>query len=178
MTRITGITFFREDLRPAPMPSFLPGFVDTAEREAAADIVDWAKASGLLFRPSRGKHRLVEYVVVPDVAQARGARLPEPILTLQQANHTRGPWDIPFGRMNGLALGAVTAKRRLLDALNAVLPLEFQLDAKGLIPGNGGRAWSERPYTALLDPGVRSTICGVLARAADGAKAGTVEGYL
>lgn len=178
MTRIAGITFFREDLRPAPMPSFLPGFVDAAERKAAGELVDWAKSSGMLFRPSRGKHRLVEYVVVPDVAQLRGVRLPEPILTLQQANHTRGPWDIPFGRMNGLALGPATAKRRLLDALNAVLPLEFQLDAKGLIPGRDGRAWSERPYAALLDPGVRSAFCGVLTRAADGARAGTVEGYL
>lgn len=177
MPSTARITFLTEELRPSPFPAFLPGFRDPAEREAASALVSWAIDSGLRFRHSRGKARLVEYIVVPNAVHPRGPLRAEPILTLQQANESRGSWDIPFGRMESLALGPAGAKQRLLDAFNAVLPPTRQLHPKGLVPGSDGRSWAQLPYSVLVALEIRDAFIQVLASAAEAARTGSTDGH-
>jgi len=134
------ITFQLGELNSMPNPKFLDGFKDPNDKQAAEALIAWANRNGLMFRPGDGTVRLVEYVVVPEAKYEQGTS-GEPLLTLQQPV-AKGQWDIPFGRMKGIALGDKTAKRRLFDMLNAVLPAQYQLPEK---PSSSGR---------MAEPGV------------------------
>jgi hypothetical protein len=158
------ITFFSSELKTFPSRSFLAGFRDARDRAVAEYLIDWAIKEGLKFRSSRGHKRLIEYVVIPAAEYPKGS-YGEPLLTLQQANDTEGPWDIPFGRMRGLVLGREPVKRRLFDRLNGILSSGSRLPEKALELGADGRSWGQRPYRALHDPLVLEKFVTVLAEA-------------
>lgn len=171
MASARPISFHSTELHEQPSASFLSGLASDTDRAVAQALVKWAVATGLRFRHSRREGGgVVEYLVVPATAYQKG-RLGEPLLTLQQ---TKGVWDIPFGRMRGLALGAQVEQQRLLDALNVALPVGQKLKQKGLKSARAAGSWSQLPYAALEEPQVRRRVCELLKWAAQGMKQGTL----
>ena len=166
------ISFMTSELRNAPAGAFLTGFTDAVSQATAGEVVAWARSAGLRFRHSKGKARLVEYIVVPDAPYPGSGTLGEPIMTLQQRNSSGGSWDIPFGRMRGLGFRDSASKGMLLKALNRALPSKHQLNPKGLESGYDRRSWAELPYEALRDSTDRAKVLAVLQSVVRTARAG------